>query len=426
MNSACDLSARLRVIRGQLAPNIPVLSAVVLVITMAGRDPTPLNADESATRAVVVTDAAGKVRTGTLNELAGGQLTLGLLDHVWLKTKNLVSMKVKERTSALAPGPLVILAGGDVLAVRPESIDDEWLTGRWTHFASWPAVKLPLETVRAVLFERPRDPAASARLLSRVLEYDDSQDAVILTNGDTLAGELSGLDDKRLLLTTSLGKSGIDRSGIRAVIFNPSLTSSESLKGEGALVSLVDGSRFRVRDMKFGSLDRLLVHTLFGVELDFPLTGLESLRFLGGCATYLSDLTPAEYRFEPYLALDWPLRRDRSVAGGFLTLRGTEYPKGLGVHSRSSVSYRLDGKYRWFRATVGIDDDAAGKGSVTFEVLADSRSIYKSDVLTGTSPAVTLDRLDVSGAKLLTLRVDYATQGDIQDHADWCDAVLIK
>lgn len=401
-------------------------AAVLVIAAAVGWGLARLHADESA-RAVIVTDAAGKVRTGTLNELAGGQLTLGLLDHVSLKTKSLVSMKVKDRTSALAPGsPLVILAGGDVLAIRPESIDDEYLTGRWTQFASWPPVKLPLETVRAVLFERPHDPAAGVRLLNRVLEYDDAQDSVILTNGDTLAGELSGLDDQRLLLTTSLGKSAIDRAGIRALIFNPSLASSAALNGEGALVSLVDGSRFRVRDMKFGSLDRLVVHTLFGVEFDFPLTGLESLRFLGGCATYLSDLSPVEYKFEPYLALDWPLRRDRSVAGGFLTLRGTGYPKGLGAHSRSSVSYRLDGKYRWFRATVGIDDDAAGKGSVTFEVLADSRSIYKSDVLTGTSPAVTFERLDVSGAKLLTLRVDYATQGDIQDHADWCDAMLIK
>jgi hypothetical protein len=38
----------------------------------------------------------------------------------------------------------------------------------------------------------------------------------------------------------------------------------------------------------------------------------------------------------------------------------------------------------------------------------------------------TLERLDVSKVKLLSLRVDYATQGDIQDHANWCDAVLLK
>ena len=401
--------------------------ACLLAIATGWSAVGPVAADEGSGRNILVTDSNGKVRSGTLNELAGGQLTLGMIDHVRLKTKNLLSLKFKERTSALAPGdPLVILAGGDLLVLRPESIDDEWLIGRWPRFPTWPAVKLPLETIRAVIFERPEDPAGRARLVNRMFDYNESQDAVILTNGDALAGELAGLDDKRLTLTTSLGKSPIERSGIRALIFNPTLTTSEALKGEGALVALVDGSRFRVRDVKFGSLDRLVVQTLFGVELDFPLTGLESLRFLGGCATYLSDLTPAEYKFEPYLDLDWPLRRDRSVAGGLLSLRGVEYPKGLGAHSKSTITYRLDGKFRWFRATIGIDDAAAGKGSATFEVLADDRALYKSDVLTGTSPAATLERLDVTGARNLTLRVGYATLGDIQDHADWCDAVLVK
>jgi hypothetical protein len=90
------------------------------------------------------------------------------------------------------------------------------------------------------------------------------------------------------------------------------------------------------------------------------------------------------------------------------------------------VTYRLDGKYRRFRATLGIDDAAAGQGSVTFEVLVDGTSVFRSDVLTGTSPAVALERIDLAGAKLLTLRVDYATDADIGDHADWCDALLVR
>ena len=137
-------------------------------------------------------------------------------------------------------------------------------------------------------------------------------------------------------------------------------------------------------------------------------------------------MTPVNFKFEPFLDLGWPLRNDRNVSGGFLTLRGVEYPRGLGVHSRSSVTYRLDGKFRRFHAVLGIDDDTGGKGSAVFEVLVDGKRVFKSDVLTGTSVPVVLDRLDVAGAKLLTLRVDYATLGDIQDHANWCDAVLIR
>jgi hypothetical protein len=133
-----------------------------------------------------------------------------------------------------------------------------------------------------------------------------------------------------------------------------------------------------------------------------------------------------EYNFEPFFDLEWPLRRDRSVGGGFLTLRGVEYPKGLGVHSRGTITYRLGGKYRRFHATIGVDDSAAGRGSVVFKVLLDGKTAYKSDVLTGTSAPVAIDRLDVAGAKIMALSVDYATEGDILDHADWCDALLIQ
>lgn len=383
--------------------------------------------DEVVTRNVAVTDSEGKVRSGLLTELGSGQLTLGNIEQVRLPLKNQVSLKIKDRTSAIAPtDPLVVLAGGDILALRAELIDDESLTARWVHFPTWPAIKLPLEAVRGLLLNRPAGAAAGARLFNQIFEYREPQDAIILANGDNLAGEIIGLDEKTLSLQNPPGTSSIDRSGIRAIIFNPTLSNNEPLKGEGAFLSLIDGSRFRARDLKFGALDRLSLRTAFGIQIELPLSAVESVRFLGGCATYLSDLTPANYKFEPFLDLDWPLRNDRNVSGGFLTLRGGEYPKGLGVHSRSAVTYRLDGKYRRFHAVLGIDDDTGGKGSAVFEVLVDGKRAYKSEVLTGTSAPVVLDRLDVSGGKLLTLRVDYATLGDIQDHANWCDAMVVK
>src|SRR5207247_2044811 len=157
------------------------------------------------------------------------------------------------------------------------------------------------------------------------------------------AGELAALDEKQLHLTTPQEKAAVDRAGALAVILNPTLASGEALKGEGVLVSLVDGSRFRALDLKLVALERLTMRTLFGTELSIPLSAVESLRFLGGSAVYLSDLAPVEYKFEPFLTLDWPLRADHNVTGGFLRLRGVEFPKGLGVHSRNSVTYRLDG-----------------------------------------------------------------------------------
>src|SRR5262245_37114606 len=62
---------------------------------------SPLAADEGTARNVVVTDSEGKVRTGILTELGSGQLALGNIEQVRLKTRNLVSLKMKDCSSCL-------------------------------------------------------------------------------------------------------------------------------------------------------------------------------------------------------------------------------------------------------------------------------------------------------------------------------------
>jgi len=386
-----------------------------------------LHAADLPARLVSIVDSEGKSQHGSLAALSAGQLTLGTTEPLKIKTRNLISLKFKDRSSNIGSvDPLVILGRSEILALRAQAVDDESVTGTWARFPEWPALKIPLENVRGMILVRPAGAAAGSRLLNRIFDHEAAQDSVLLGNGDTLEGEFGSLAAEGLALETPFGRSVINRAGVQAIVFNATLAGGTPLRGEGALLSLVDGSRFVVRDLKLSEPDRLSVRAQFGPHLEIPLAAVESLRFLGGCAEYLSDLPPAEYKFEPFFELDWPLVRDRSVSGSFLMLRGVEYPKGLGLHSRSSVTWRLDGKYRRLRATLGIDDASGGKGSALFEVLLDGKPAFRSDVLTGTSAAAALERIDLTGVKVLTLRVDYATEGDIGDHADWCDAVLVK
>ena len=74
-------------------------------------------------------------------------------------------------------------------------------------------------------------------------------------------------------------------------------------------------------------------------------------------------------------------------------------------------------------ATVGIDDEVAPYGSVTFGVVADGRTLTTTPVLTGTSAATPLD-VDVSGVQELHLVVQDGGDGNAHDHADWADARL--
>ncbi len=150
------------------------------------------------------------------------------------------------------------------------------------------------------------------------------------------------------------------------------------------------------------------------------------MRFLGGRVVYLSDLTPAEYRFTPYLSSKWKLHADRNVTGSPLRVRGNEYFKGLGMHSKSEVTYDLASKYRRFRATVGIDDEANGQGNVVFAVEVDGQRVFDSHPLTGKSPVLKLNPIDVAGKHRLKLIVEFGQFADIRDYANWCNARLVK
>lgn len=143
-----------------------------------------------------------------------------------------------------------------------------------------------------------------------------------------------------------------------------------------------------------------------------------SLPGLGG--TYLSGLQAA-YSYVGSGAMT----KDRSIGGNPITLNGTVYPSGLGVHAFSGVEYRLGGIASLFQADIGVDDEVgAGNGSVVFQVYADGMKIFQSAVLHGGDAHQSIS-LNVSGVNRLTLGVNDADDGNAYDHADWAGARVI-
>jgi len=126
-----------------------------------------------------------------------------------------------------------------------------------------------------------------------------------------------------------------------------------------------------------------------------------------------------------YLDGDYPYRANQSASGRPLRLGGKVYPRGIGVHSYSSLKYALDGKFKTFAATLGIDSAVGAHGSVIFRVLGDDKLLFESPVARGGDDPLELS-LDVSQVGVLRLEVDYADYGDIADHADWANAHLLR
>lgn len=124
-----------------------------------------------------------------------------------------------------------------------------------------------------------------------------------------------------------------------------------------------------------------------------------------------------------------PVERNLSVGeteagdGGPLTIGGTTFGTGLGVHAPSSVSVYLGGRCDRLTASVGVDDEVADRGSVSFRVTGDDRVLASTPVLRGTDGPHALD-VPVGGVRILTLEVTDGGDGMNHDHADWGGARL--
>ena len=124
------------------------------------------------------------------------------------------------------------------------------------------------------------------------------------------------------------------------------------------------------------------------------------------------------------------VHRDTNYYGREIRIAGQPYPKGLWTHAFPSATLPdvapatpadvmldiADHGFAVFAADLGVED-AAGGGSVQFQVLVDGALRAKSPVMRpGASHPF---RVDVSGAREVTLRVLNGGDGFTCDHSAW-------
>ncbi len=140
----------------------------------------------------------------------------------------------------------------------------------------------------------------------------------------------------------------------------------------------------------------------------------------GAAQTYLSDLT-----YTSATIGYGSVHLDKSINANPITLRGTVYPKGLGTHAASTITYNLAGAYTTFVSDVGVDDETTGQGLVDFKVIGDGVTLYDSGNLSGSAPVGHVS-VGVAGVKTLQLVATNGVAGNIDfDHADWAGARLL-
>jgi hypothetical protein len=313
-------------------------------------------------------------------------------------------------------GPCVTFVNGDRLPGRLLSIGEE--RARILADVGAPQeLTVPLSSLAGIwLTDAPSEPPSEKR----------RDDVVMLSNGDTTSGTLAAWPAEGPLRFDVNGRTlDIPRDRIRAVVLSPQLARAASPRSAYRQVVLTNGARLSTRSLELKG-DELRATTVSGGGVRIPLASLAAVNVYHGPAVYLSDLSPRRYEQTPYLGIRWPWIADRAVSGGSLRLGGGTYDKGLGMHSRSRLSFPIPDAAVRFESWVGLDEVAGRLGNVEVQVLADGKPLLDRQCeLAGSRPAKWL-RLPLSaGAGELTLVVDYGQGGDVQDHVDWGDARII-
>lgn len=400
-----------------------------LLVAVVGFAPADLPAGFAAARA-----SDGDPVSGTVAKIGPGFAVTFAAPTPAVAAGDLLTLARSDKPRPPFPaGPHVVLANGDRLAGTVAG--GNGLAVKLTAgFGNGQAMSLPLSAVAAVWVVPP--PADAPPDVARYawVEADKKQDVLLLRNGDALRGRLEAVaaDGAGLRFKPAGEKAAkpYPLATVAAVALDPTLSRVKTPKGPFARVTTADGSRISFATLL--SDDAVATGTtVTGAKVSLPMAELVAVDIRQGKAVELADLQPAAVKEEGYNGVTWPWAANRSVRGAPLRLatpRGAEvFDSGLGVHSKSALTYKLVGKYKRFEAVVGLDAATGRRGAVDVRVLVDGKEA-KLDGLTGLTAAAGAKaiRVDVTGVKELTLVVDYGPGGDVQDDVTWANARLVE
>jgi hypothetical protein len=317
----------------------------------------------------------------------------------------------------------VIFANGDRLPGNILKLEGERLHFRFRGEET----ALPLSALSVLWLAPPEGGEEPERLRQRLTHESRPRDVLYLRNGDTIEGVVTGLDDRAVRLEANRKTLTIERTKAAVIALNTELASLLRPKTSYARVVLADGTRLALATAEMAEGKPISATTLFKTSVSFPLADLYALTILNGPAVPLAELKPKKYEHTPFLGDSWPYTLDSSVDRRDLRLAGGTYESGLGLHSESRLTYDFPaGRYRRFEALVGLDDRTGRTGIVRLRVLVDGKpaEIDGPAELTHRSGPIPV-RVDLTGAKELTLVVEFGERGSVQDHVNWADARLI-
>ncbi|HWO67065.1 MAG TPA: NPCBM/NEW2 domain-containing protein [Umezawaea sp.] len=331
--------------------------------------------------------------------------TTGDIEDNWGSMLNIFKSNVQRSTDSQRGG----WNDPDMLEVGNGGMTD---TEYRSHFTLWSMMNAPL-------------------LIGADLRTASDATYSILTNRDVIALDQDGLGVQATEIANANGlhvlTKPLDNGDVAVALFNEN-GSAATIGTTAAAAGLGNATSYRLTDL----WSKAVTTTSGGISASVPAHGTVVYRVsrAGTFATPPAGTTQVSALSASMAASAYgPVEIDRSNGeraagdGRTLTIGGTTYARGIGVHARSEVRYYLGGRCTSFQAWVGLDDETGDNGSVTMEVWAGGGQIATSGVVRGTDGAKRITA-NVTGQQYVHLAVLPTVDGARYDHADWADATV--
>ena len=320
--------------------------------------------------------------------------------------------------------PHFVLSTGDRIVGELIDADENGLRfrPRWGIDPPSVPIRIPMSYAGVLWLVRSDSLLARDARWRDILGGDRKRDMLLLRNRDVLSGLLTKLDPAKKLGT--IDTTEFDASRLAAIAFNTSLARTRKPTKPYAVVTLANGTRLTL--VRWTSDDQTLTgESLFGTAITIRLRDLVHLRILNGKVVYLSDLKPTKYNEKPYLGATWGWSAD-SAWGQPLTLNlpkigPSVFDKGIAMHSTSTITYSLGGRYSQFQSKVGVQHGCTG--TVEIVVMLDGKRVELHEIAPNSIHSL---NIDVTGAKEMVLNVNFGRGGSVQDQVDWVDTRLFR
>ena len=309
-------------------------------------------------------------------------------------------------------------------------------------WAGHDASKLPIRAVRSIRLRAPTKALNEEWAQMLAAEYEG--DALVIRRSatalDYLEGVIIDFDTTQVIFRYNGEEIPVKKEKLEGMIF----FRPQTAKSSKPAIRLQFGSeQIGATAVRMpAQTSAAEVQVLLSDDFSFlaKLSKLSRVDFDTGRIVYLSEIKPTDVVVTPAISstpvpeglrrliyqprmnvdfegrplqLFWPTREDLQT-----------YAKGIAAHSRTEMSFRLDGEFATLRGTVGLDPSCTPDANVHVIVTVDGQQAELLH-LQRENPPMDLD-VALDGARQLQITIDYGDGVDLGDRVHLCNLRAVK